>query len=80
MSRVDPTYIGQVASVTSAIVRARLREDMPSTLVMINGESYRVGQIGGFFAFHWATQTSMPFAHKSGQMLLLSGVWKVALI
>ena len=27
----------------------RLREDMPSTLVMIGGESYRVGQIGGFF-------------------------------
>jgi len=26
-----------------------LREDMPSTLVMIGGESYRVGQIGGFF-------------------------------
>jgi DNA helicase HerA-like ATPase len=46
---VDPTYIGQVASVTGAIVRVRLREDMPSTLVMIGGESYRVGQIGGFF-------------------------------
>jgi hypothetical protein len=45
----DPTYIGQVASVTGAVVRVRLREDMPSTLVMIGGESYRVGQIGGFF-------------------------------
>jgi DNA helicase HerA-like ATPase len=45
----DPTYVGQVASVTGAIVRVRLREDMPSTLVMIGGESYRVGQIGGFF-------------------------------
>lgn len=30
-------------------MRVRLREDMPSTLVMIGGESYRVGQIGGFF-------------------------------
>jgi len=49
MSIADPTYIGQVASVTGAIVRVRLREDMPSTLVMIGGESYRVGQIGGFF-------------------------------
>ncbi|HEX9659895.1 MAG TPA: ATP-binding protein, partial [Rhodothermales bacterium] len=29
-------------------MRVRLREDMPSTLVMIGGESYRVGQIGGF--------------------------------
>ena len=43
------TYIGQVASVTGALVRVRLREDMPSTLIMIDGISYRVGQIGGFF-------------------------------
>lgn len=49
MPLADPTYVGQVASVTGAIVRVRLREDMPSTLVMIAGESYRVGQIGGFF-------------------------------
>jgi len=49
MPLVDPTYVGQVASVTGAVVRVRLREDMPSTLVMIAGESYRVGQIGGFF-------------------------------
>lgn len=49
MPLADPTYIGQVASVTGAVVRVRLREDMPSTLVMIAGESYRVGQIGGFF-------------------------------
>ncbi|HTV56919.1 MAG TPA: ATP-binding protein [Terriglobia bacterium] len=49
MPLADPTYIGQVASVTGAIVRVRLREDMPSTLVMVGGESYRVGQIGGFF-------------------------------
>lgn len=49
MPITDPTFIGQVASVTGSVVRVRLREDMPSTLVMINGESYRVGQIGGFF-------------------------------
>jgi len=49
MPIVAPTYIGQVASVTGATIRVRLREDMPSTLVMIGGESYRVGQIGGFF-------------------------------
>lgn len=49
MARGDATYIGQVASVTGGIVRVRLRDDMPSTLVMIEGDSYRVGQIGGFF-------------------------------
>lgn len=30
-------------------MRVRLRVDTPSTLVMIDGESYRIGQIGGFF-------------------------------
>ncbi len=49
MAITDPTFIGQVASVTGSVVRVRLREDMPSTLLLIGGESYRVGQIGGFF-------------------------------
>lgn len=49
MSTIDPTFIGQVASVTGGIVRVRLRLDMPATLVLVEGESYRVGQIGGFF-------------------------------
>ena len=30
-------------------MRVRLRSDMPTTLVMVDGESYRVGQIGAFF-------------------------------
>jgi DNA helicase HerA-like ATPase len=45
----DPTFIGQVASVSGGVVRVRLRDDMPTTLVMIQGESYRIGQIGAFF-------------------------------
>ena len=49
MAITDPTFIGQVAAVSGGIVRVRLREDMPTTLVMIRGESYRVGQIGAFF-------------------------------
>jgi len=49
MSVSDPTFIGQVASVAGGIVRVRLRDDMPTTLVMIDGESYRIGQIGAFF-------------------------------
>ncbi len=49
MAITDPTFIGQVASVSGGIVRVRLHEDMSTTLVMIHGESYRVGQIGAFF-------------------------------
>src|SRR5688500_16732674 len=49
MASSDPTYVGQVASVAGGVVRVRLRRDLPTTLVMVEGESYRVGQIGGFF-------------------------------
>lgn len=49
MPLTDPTYVGQVASVTGSVVRVRLRDDIPSTLIMIAGESYRVGQVGSFF-------------------------------
>ncbi|HEY4942387.1 MAG TPA: ATP-binding protein [Rhizomicrobium sp.] len=49
MASSDPTFVGQVASVVGGTVRVRLRRDMPTTLVLVEGESYRVGQIGGFF-------------------------------
>lgn len=48
MSVTAPTFIGQVASVASGVVRIRLRDDMTSTLIMLDGDSYRVGQIGAF--------------------------------
>ena len=48
MSVTAPTFIGQVAAVASGVVRVRLRDDMTSTLIMLGGESYRVGQIGAF--------------------------------
>jgi hypothetical protein len=43
----EPTFIGFVVSVQGGTVRVRLRST-PSTLVMVAGESYRVGQIGAF--------------------------------
>ncbi|HZR93050.1 MAG TPA: ATP-binding protein [Gaiellaceae bacterium] len=43
----EPTFIGFVVSVQGSVIRARLRKT-PSTLVMVGGESYRVGQIGAF--------------------------------
>lgn len=49
MASSDPTYVGQVASVAGGVLRIRLRRDLPTTLVLVDGESYRVGQIGGFF-------------------------------
>jgi uncharacterized protein len=48
MQNSNQTFIGEVASVTGSVVTVRLRDDMPSTLLLVDGESYRVGQIGGF--------------------------------
>lgn len=70
MAFTDPTYIGQIASVTGGVIRVRLRQDMPTTLVLVDGESYRVGQIGGFFGFHWGTGSSMRSAIRSAPMQL----------
>jgi hypothetical protein len=41
------TLIGQVASVRGGVVRVKL-DDLPTTLVMVGGQSYRLGQIGAF--------------------------------
>lgn len=49
MTISDATYVGQVASVTGSIVRVKLRDDVSSSLVLIKGETYRIGQIGSFF-------------------------------
>ncbi len=48
MSRADPTFVGQVASVTGSQVRVRLQGDLPTTSLLVEGHAYRVGQIGAF--------------------------------
>ena len=47
MSQGDPTFVGCVDSVKGSTVTVRLRDRIP-TLIMIGGQSYRVGQIGAF--------------------------------
>ncbi len=48
MSHSDPTYVGDVQAVTGALVRVRLREDLLSALLLVEGQSHRVGQVGAF--------------------------------
>jgi uncharacterized protein len=43
----DPTFVGRVDSVKGSVVTVHLRAELP-TMVMIHGQSYRVGQIGAF--------------------------------
>lgn len=48
MSSEDPTYIGKVSSVSGASVAVKLSESLASGLSIINGNTYRVGQVGSF--------------------------------
>ena len=47
MTRGAPTLIGHVDSVKGGVVTIRLRDDVP-TLMMVAGRSYRIGQVGAF--------------------------------
>lgn len=48
MSRAEATFVGEVQSVNGALVSIQLRDDLHSALLLVDGESYRVGQIGAF--------------------------------
>jgi DNA helicase HerA-like ATPase len=44
----DPSRLGTVEDVNGSSVSVKLTESTPSGLVFVNGEAYRVGQVGGF--------------------------------
>ena len=45
---VDPTFLGSVEDVEGATLRIQLSDGTVSGLSFISGQSYRVGQVGGF--------------------------------
>lgn len=47
VNREAPTLIGNIDSVKGGVVTIRLRDDMP-TFMMVEGRSYRIGQVGAF--------------------------------
>ncbi|MCP4603485.1 MAG: ATP-binding protein [Proteobacteria bacterium] len=47
MKQEAPTMIGRVDSVKGGVVTIRLRDDVP-TFMMVDGRSYRMGQVGAF--------------------------------
>lgn len=49
MSTRPPTHVGEVVSVTGSIVAVRLQSDISSNLLLIEGRSYRIGQVGSFY-------------------------------
>lgn len=44
----DPSRLGTVEDVNGSSISVKLPEDTPSGLLFVNGEGYRVGQVGGF--------------------------------
>lgn len=48
MTATDPTYLGHVSAVSGSTISVRLAESLSSGLAMIDGHTYRVGQVGSF--------------------------------
>jgi DNA helicase HerA-like ATPase len=48
MTSADATYLGTVEDVSGAAVRIKLGQNTISGLSFVEGQSYRVGQVGGF--------------------------------
>ena len=44
----DPTYLGEVASVSGSAVSVHLAQSVASGLSIIEGRTYRIGQVGSF--------------------------------
>jgi len=44
----DPSRLGTVEDVNGSSISVKLSENTPSGLLFVNGEAYRVGQVGGF--------------------------------
>ena len=44
----DPTYLGTIAAVTGAALNVHLAQSVASGLSIINGQTYKVGQVGSF--------------------------------
>lgn len=46
--RSDPSRLGTVEDVDGSTITVKILDDAPSGLLFVNGEAYRVGQVGGF--------------------------------
>ncbi|MHB9099857.1 MAG: ATP-binding protein, partial [Syntrophales bacterium] len=44
----DPSRLGTVENVDGSSINVKLSENTPTGLLFVNGEAYRVGQVGGF--------------------------------
>ena len=47
-SNPDPSMLGTVEDVNGSSISVKLADGTPSGLLFVNGEGYRVGQVGGF--------------------------------
>jgi hypothetical protein len=47
-STSDPSRLGSVENVNGSNINVKLSDNTPSGLLFVNGEGYRVGQVGGF--------------------------------
>ena len=61
MTSLDPTYLGRVSAVSGASITVKLAESLASGLAIIDGHTYRVGQVGSFVRIPLALQLFFCF-------------------
>ena len=60
----DPTFLGTISVVSGASLSVRLANSLSSGLAIIDGHTYRVGQVGSFVRFLRAIKTCMVSLRK----------------
>ncbi len=79
----DPTYLGEIASVSGAAITVRLARSVASGLSIIRGRTYKIGQVGSFVRvpqgyqdlFGIVSQVGASAAPEQVEMTVDSGRW-----
>ena len=70
----DPTYLGAVAEASSASIKVHLSESVASGLSIINGRTYKIGQVGSFVRIPQGYQALFGVVSAIGANVVPEGV------
>lgn len=62
---MDPTLLGTIEDVAGTTIRVQLADSTVSGLSFIEGQSYRVGQVGGSYEYPWGLPISTELSRRS---------------
>lgn len=65
----DPTYLGKVISVSGSSINVQLAQSVASGLSIIEGRTYRIGQVGSFVRIPQGYQNLFGIVSKVGEKI-----------